>query len=176
MLKNKIIFKRIRNICILVMAVAILVGAYTYVRRSRAENVIQIALEVTDKSGNKLFFMSLSKIVLREEEQVLILLGDVTDIVDAQKVALWRDIATRIAHEVKNPLTPIKLMAERVKRRTYKMNDAASRDIISESMDIIITEADNLKELIEEFNTWANFLVSNSSVPNAWMVFMPCSV
>ena len=50
MLKNKIIFKRIRNICILVMAVAILVGTYTYVRRSRAENVIQIALEVSDKS------------------------------------------------------------------------------------------------------------------------------
>ena len=50
MLKNKIIFKRIRNICILVMAVAILVGAYTYVRRSRAENVIQIELEVSDKS------------------------------------------------------------------------------------------------------------------------------
>ena len=50
MLKNKIIFKRIRNICILVMAVAILVGTYTYVRRSRAENVIQIELEVSDKS------------------------------------------------------------------------------------------------------------------------------
>ena len=50
MLKNKIIFKRIRNICILVMAVAILVGAYTYVRRSRAENIIQIELEVSDKS------------------------------------------------------------------------------------------------------------------------------
>ena len=50
MLKNKIIFKRIRNICILVMAVAILVGAYTYVRRSRAENVIQVELEVSDKS------------------------------------------------------------------------------------------------------------------------------
>ncbi len=123
-------------------------------------------IEVADKNGNKLFFMSLSKIVLREEEQVLILLGDVTDIVDAQKVALWKDIATRIAHEVKNPLTPIKLMAERVKRRTYKMNDAASRDIISESMDIIITEADNLKELIEEFNMFARLPKADKHVYN----------
>lgn len=112
-------------------------------------------IEVSDKDGNKLFIMNLSKIVLREEEQVLILLGDVTDIVDAQKVALWKDIATRIAHEVKNPLTPIKLMAERVKRKADKMNDASSREVISESMDIIITEADNLKELIEEFNMFA---------------------
>ena len=88
-------------------------------------------------------------------KKVLILLGDVTDIVDAQKVALWKDIATRIAHEVKNPLTPIKLMAERVKRKADKMNDISSREVISESMDIIITEADNLKELIEEFNMFA---------------------
>ena len=112
-------------------------------------------IEVLDKDENKLFIMNLSKIVLREEEQVLILLGDVTDIVDAQKVALWKDIATRIAHEVKNPLTPIKLMAERVKRKADKMNDISSREVISESMDIIITEADNLKELIEEFNMFA---------------------
>lgn len=116
----------------------------------QAENI-----EVLDKDENKLFIMNLSKIVLREEEQVLILLGDVTDIVDAQKVALWKDIATRIAHEVKNPLTPIKLMAERVKRKADKMNDISSREVISESMDIIITEADNLKELIEEFNMFA---------------------
>ena len=50
MLKNKLKIKKIRNICILIMAIAILIGMYTYVRRSRAENVIQIALEVTDKS------------------------------------------------------------------------------------------------------------------------------
>lgn len=112
-------------------------------------------IEVADKDVNKLFIMNLSKIVLREEEQVLVLLGDVTDIVDAQKVALWKDIATRIAHEVKNPLTPIKLMAERVKRKANKMNDVSSREVITESMDIIITEADNLKELIEEFNMFA---------------------
>lgn len=119
-------------------------------KSEQAENI-----EVLDKDENKLFIMNLSKIVLREEEQVLILLGDVTDIVDAQKVALWKDIATRIAHEVKNPLTPIKLMAERVKRKADKMNDISSREVISESMDIIITEADNLKELIEEFNMFA---------------------
>ena len=119
-------------------------------KSEQAENI-----EVLDKDENKLFIMNLSKIVLREEEQVLILLGDVTDIVDAQKVALWKDIATRIAHEVKNPLTPIKLMAERVRRKADKMNDISSREVISESMDIIITEADNLKELIEEFNMFA---------------------
>ena len=50
MLKNKLKIKKIRNICILIMAIAILIGMYTYVRKSRAENVIQIALEVTDKS------------------------------------------------------------------------------------------------------------------------------
>ena len=50
MLKNKLIIKKIRNICILLMAIIIMVGVYTNVRRSRAENVIQIELEVSDKS------------------------------------------------------------------------------------------------------------------------------
>lgn len=123
-------------------------------------------IEVTDKGNNKLFVMNLSKIILREEEQVLVLLGDVTDVVDAQKVALWKDIATRIAHEVKNPLTPIKLMAERVKRKASKMNDAASSKVINESMDIIITESDNLKELIEEFNMFARLPKADKYIIN----------
>lgn len=110
--------------------------------------------DLTDKNGNRIFFMSLSKIVL-EENQVLILLSDVTDVVDVQKVALWKDIATKIAHEVKNPLTPIKLMAERVKRRASKMVDIESRNVINECMDIIITESESLRELIEEFNMFA---------------------
>ena len=111
--------------------------------------------DLSDKYGNRIFFLSLSKIVLGEENQVLILLSDVTDIVDAQKVALWKDIATKIAHEVKNPLTPIKLMAERVKRRASKMGDIESRKVIDECMDIIITESESLRELIEEFNMFA---------------------
>ena len=111
--------------------------------------------DLSDKNGNRIFFLSLSKIVLGEENQVLILLSDVTDVVDAQKVALWKDIATKIAHEVKNPLTPIKLMAERVKRRASKMGDVESRNVINECMDIIITESESLRELIEEFNMFA---------------------
>ena len=50
MLKNRFMMKRIRNICIFVMAIAILVGIYTYIRRSRAENVVPIEIEVADKS------------------------------------------------------------------------------------------------------------------------------
>ena len=50
MLKNKLIIKKIRNICILLMAIIIMIGVYTNVRRSRAENVIQIELEVSDRS------------------------------------------------------------------------------------------------------------------------------
>ena len=122
--------------------------------------------DLSDKYGNRIFFLSLSKIVLGEENQVLILLSDVTDIVDAQKVALWKDIATKIAHEVKNPLTPIKLMAERVKRRASKMGDIESRKVIDECMDIIITESESLRELIEEFNMFARLPKANKHLIN----------
>ena len=50
MLRNRLIIKKIRNICILLMAIIIMIGVYTNIRRSRAENVIQIALEISDKS------------------------------------------------------------------------------------------------------------------------------
>ncbi len=122
--------------------------------------------DLLDKNGNRIFFMSLSKIILGIENQVLILLNDITDVVDAQKVALWKDIATKIAHEVKNPLTPIKLMAERVKRRALKINDSESRNIINECMDIIITESENLKELIEEFNMFARLPKADKHIIN----------
>lgn len=121
---------------------------------STSDEIIE-NFDLLDKKGNKIFLISLSKIMLEDEHQILILLSDITEAIDSQKIALWKNIATNIAHEVKNPLTPIKLMAERVKRRVLKMEDAVSREIINECMDIIIMESDNLKELIEEFNMFA---------------------
>lgn len=129
----------------------------------RVENI-----EISYKNGTKLYLMKMSKIALSSEEQILVMLGDVTDIVDAQKIELWKDIATKIAHEVKNPLTPIKLMAERVKRKSGQIDDVKLKSLIDESMDIIISEADNLKELIEEFNMFARTPKANKHELNLY--------
>ena len=72
----------------------------------------------------------------------------------ADKINAWKDIARRMAHEIKNPLTPIKLSAERVFRR-YNSNDPNFEKILDSSVRVIVTEVDRLNHLLEEFSDFA---------------------
>lgn len=72
----------------------------------------------------------------------------------AEKITLWQDMAQRLAHEVKNPLTPIKLSAERVLRR-FRTDPEGVRDILEPSMLAIIQEVDGLSSLLSEFRTFS---------------------
>ena len=68
---------------------------------------------------------------------------------------IWREIATRIAHEIKNPLTPIKLTAERVKKRLGKTLEGSEKELVNSSMDTIITEVNELQNMVNEFNSFS---------------------
>ncbi|MBQ3034121.1 MAG: HAMP domain-containing protein, partial [Deferribacterales bacterium] len=112
--------------------------------------------ELTVNDEKRLFSISVSKISSDgNDHQMLLVITDITDIVNAQRISLWKEVATRIAHEVKNPLTPIKLLAERVKKRSFDLSEIDTKRIIQESMDTIVTETDNLLELVEDFNLFA---------------------
>ncbi len=74
--------------------------------------------------------------------------------VSAEKISAWQDIAQRLAHELKNPLTPIKLTAERMLRR-YAADPASVGEILERSMLAIIQEADGMNALLQEFRTFA---------------------
>ncbi len=114
----------------------------------------------------KIYLMNISSIFTLEEEQLLIVLDDVTDIVTSQRFKVWKEVATRIAHEVKNPLTPIKLMAERVNKRIAILEDAEIKGIVSMSMDTIVSEVESLLELVEEFSYFAREKVSHKVAIN----------
>jgi two-component system nitrogen regulation sensor histidine kinase NtrY len=73
----------------------------------------------------------------------------------AERIAAWRDIARRIAHEIKNPLTPIKLSAERILKH-YEKNDKY-REILTKGINTIITEVNNINEMVNEFSRVARF-------------------
>ena len=86
---------------------------------------------------------------------------DLTEIEKAQREAAWRQEARRIAHEVKNPLTPIQLSAQRIKKRiSHKVRDADAR-ILEECTEMIIKEAEGLKSLVNEFSNYARMPASN---------------
>jgi two-component system nitrogen regulation sensor histidine kinase NtrY len=90
---------------------------------------------------------------LRAEGAVLVL-DDVTPLIRAQRVAAWRDVARRLAHEIKNPLTPIQLSAERL-RRNFAGGPPNAKALVDECTGAIVTEVEALKNLVDEFAQFA---------------------
>ena len=87
-------------------------------------------------------------------EGFVIAFEEVTDLVSAQRMAAWGDIAQRIAHEIKNPLTPIKLSAERIKRK-FSPKVGADSDQLQGMTDIIVRQTDELRKIVDEFSQFA---------------------
>jgi two-component system nitrogen regulation sensor histidine kinase NtrY len=93
----------------------------------------------------------------------VVVFDDYTQLVKVQRMAAWREVARRIAHEIKNPLTPIQLSAERLRRRfadRFRGDDASAR-ILEECTDAIITQVEGLKLLVDEFSNFARLPAAN---------------
>ena len=87
-------------------------------------------------------------------EGTVIVFDDVTPLVRTQRVAAWRDVARRLAHEIKNPLTPIQLCAERL-RRHFTGAPPPVKDLVDECTSTIVGEVESLKALVDEFAQFA---------------------
>lgn len=103
---------------------------------------------------------TLSVQVTREEvrdlsESYVITLDDITDLVIAQRSTAWGDVARRIAHEIKNPLTPIQLSAERIQRRYGKQIDENDRAVFDQCTDTIIRQVGDIGRMVDEFSAFA---------------------
>jgi two-component system nitrogen regulation sensor histidine kinase NtrY len=86
-------------------------------------------------------------------EGYVVAFDDVTDLVSAQRMAAWGDVARRIAHEIKNPLTPIQLSAERIKRK-FRAQVAEPEDL-DQYADVIIRQTNDLRRIVDEFSKFA---------------------
>ncbi|RUA02252.1 MAG: PAS domain-containing sensor histidine kinase, partial [Deltaproteobacteria bacterium] len=89
---------------------------------------------------------------------MVIVFDDLTDLEKAERMAAWREVARRIAHEVKNPLTPIALSAERLKRRYAARID---EPVFEECTQMIIDHVDLIRTLVNEFSAFAKFPTAN---------------
>ena len=88
-------------------------------------------------------------------EGYVVAFDDVTQLVSAQRMAAWADVARRIAHEIKNPLTPIQLSAERLKRRFSKELEPDSAKKLGELTDVIVRQTNDLRRIVDEFSRFA---------------------
>lgn len=88
-------------------------------------------------------------------EDCLLVFDDVSDVVSAQRIAAWGEVARRLAHEIKNPLTPIQLSAERLERKLSGRLEPADQQVLAKSVKTIVDQVDAMKRLVNEFRDYA---------------------
>jgi two-component system nitrogen regulation sensor histidine kinase NtrY len=124
--------------------------------RSMKEKNPSIQKEVQIKKDNNvlLFSIKIENLTFQNDNRFVITFNDLTDMIMAQKKAAWTEVARRVAHEIKNPLTPIQLAAERIKHK-YQPQIIADTEIFLELINVIVRQVGDIKRLIDEFSLFA---------------------
>ncbi|MBF9232588.1 sensor histidine kinase NtrY-like [Microvirga alba] len=119
------------------------------------QRLMQQQIQITRKGKERTINVRVTSEHARSEERDLVItLDDITDLVAAQRTSAWADVARRIAHEIKNPLTPIQLSAERI-RRKYGKVITTDRDVFDQCTDTIVRQVDDIKRMVDEFSSFA---------------------
>ena len=125
-------------------------------RGSRRDEALPTELSIA-RDGRELHLLVMVTPLQRAEgraDGIVIVFDDVSPLIRAQKVAAWREVARRLAHEIKNPLTPIQLSAERLQRH-FAGAPEATRALVDECATTIVSEVESLKGLVDEFSQFA---------------------
>ena len=135
---------------------------------SQAENH-SITRQVRLSIRNETLTLLVKVAMLRDEENrylgMVVVLDDLTQLQKAQRAAAWREVARRIAHEIKNPLTPIQLSAQRLRKR-YLGQFEQDGAVFDECTQTIITQVEELKNLVNEFSSFARMPAANPAPNN----------
>ncbi|GAA6187202.1 PAS domain-containing sensor histidine kinase [Litorivita sp. NS0012-18] len=125
--------------------------------RSSGQEVVQEEIKVSraGRLENLLVRMSTRRSDAQRLEGFVVAFDDVTDLVAAQRMAAWGDVARRIAHEIKNPLTPIQLSAERIKRKFSRHLDEANAGDLEQLTGVIVRQTNDLRRIVDEFSKFA---------------------
>jgi two-component system nitrogen regulation sensor histidine kinase NtrY len=128
-----------------------------------------IRKQISLPAGDTKIILLVNVTTLKDEHNefmgTVVVFDDLTQLLKAQRMAAWREVARRIAHEIKNPLTPIQLSAQRLRRR-YLDRFSADDIVFDECTTMIIKQVDDLKNLVNEFSSFARMPASNPSLNN----------
>ena len=131
------------------------------------KNTIRRQVTVTVRDNELTLLVNVT--TLRDENGefmgTVVVFDDLTQLLKAQRMAAWREVARRIAHEIKNPLTPIQLSAQRLRRR-YQDHFTGDDTVFEECTHMIIKQVDDLKNLVNEFSNFARMPASNPTLNN----------
>jgi len=93
--------------------------------------------------------------VLKPLENYVVVFDDVTNLIQAQRDAAWGEVARRLAHEIKNPLTPIQLSAERIKLKLHDQVEGELQETLDRSTRTIVQQVESMKEMVNAFSSYA---------------------
>ncbi len=103
----------------------------------------------------KQFLIIQGKQLPHQQNSTVIVFDDVTNLIHAQKEAAWGEVARRLAHEIKNPLTPIQLSAERIKNKLYKQLNEPDQAVLEKTTHTIVQQVKSLKNMVGAFSDYA---------------------
>ena len=137
------------------LAVPEFVNLYETIQKSDNETQQQ-EISLTRTGSMETLLVRISARISKDNiiEGYVVSFDDVTDLVSAQRLAAWADVARRIAHEIKNPLTPIQLSAERLRRKFGPMVGEEEASLI-QYCDVIIRQTNDLRKIVDEFSKFA---------------------
>ncbi len=116
----------------------------------------QDQVTITRKGRERNLSVRITSEQARESEHgFVVTLDDITELVAAQRTSAWADVARRIAHEIKNPLTPIQLSAERLRRKYGKVIGEEKGGVFDQCTDTIVRQVDDIRRMVDEFSKFA---------------------
>ncbi len=133
--------------------------------QEKGANIIEREL-LLERAGRELKIICTAGRIVGADAQVLgslVLLDDITELAKAQSMAVWKEVAQRIAHEIKNPLTPIQLSAQRLQKL---LGGSGGDSNVSESVQSIVENVDSIKRLANEFSNFARMPAAEFSTAN----------
>ncbi|MGY8635751.1 PAS domain-containing sensor histidine kinase [Bradyrhizobium sp. 14AA] len=124
--------------------------------REGSQRLVQGQITITRDGQERNLSVRVSAEKNQPHDSYIITLDDITELVSAQRTSAWGDVARRIAHEIKNPLTPIQLSAERIRRKFGKdITEAKDKQIFDQCTDTIVRQVDDIRRMVDEFSRFA---------------------
>jgi two-component system nitrogen regulation sensor histidine kinase NtrY len=133
-------------------------------RRSKRMGLAATEIELPGPRGPLNVTATIARLELsKDREGCILVLEDVTDFLHAQRQVAWKEVAQRVAHEIKNPLTPIALSAERIRKHVDRPM-ADSDSVIRKCSDVILGSVETMRRLVDQFASLAQFPTSRPQV------------
>ena len=139
-----------------------LVEALTKMRHLATDTNMRVEFELQRPDRVVPLYIKTSNMPLGAHMGTVLVLDDVSQLIEAQRATAWGEVARRLAHEIKNPLTPIRLAAERLEMKLEnRLDDQADVDLLHRAIATITTQVDALKQMVNDFREYARLPSAN---------------